>query len=204
MDEPWSRAGGLRAPAGDERPRVRVVLVPRRHRPGERLAGDPDPRPGVRARQHVLRGDRTPGDGRRRPGAHEGDDLSPADERAHEELRRVPRLLAAALLRQRGRDRRVLGVPREGRDHGPVAAAQVGDPRPGRRGARPEGDHTRRAAALGRPGHVHRRLQRDGRDDRRCDRLPARPGQLPLRRRGRVRRHLAERARASARSSRCG
>ena len=46
--------------------------------------------------------------------AHEGDDVPPAHERAHEELRRVPRLLAAALLRQRGRDRRVLGVPREG------------------------------------------------------------------------------------------
>ncbi len=33
-----------------------------------------------------------------------------------------------------------------------------------------------------RPGHVHRALQRDRRDDRRRDRLPPRPGQLPLRR----------------------
>ena len=38
------------------------------------------------------------------------------------------------------------------------------------------------------------RLQRDGRDDRRRHRLPSRTGQLPLRRRRRVRRHLAERA----------
>ena len=39
----------------------------------------------------------------------------PRTSRADRELRRVPRLLAAALLQQRGRDRRVLGVPREGR-----------------------------------------------------------------------------------------
>ena len=38
----------------------------------------------------------------------------------------------------------------------------------------PARDHARRAAALGRPGHVHRGLQRDGRDDRRRDRLPPR------------------------------
>ena len=53
-----------------------------------------------------------------------------------EELRRVPRLLAASLLQQRGRDRRVLGLPREGRGDGPLAAAQVGGARPRRRGAR--------------------------------------------------------------------
>ena len=46
-----------------------------------------------------------------------------------EELRRVPRLLASPLLQQRGRDRRVLGLPREGRGHGPLAAAQVGGAR---------------------------------------------------------------------------
>ena len=44
---------------------------------------------------------------------------------------------------------RVLGVPREGRDHGPLAAAQVGGARPGRRGADPDGDHARRAPAGG-------------------------------------------------------
>ena len=126
----------LRPPPRDERPRLRVVGVPRRHRPGERLADHADPRAGVRARQHVLGRDRAPRDGRRRSGAHARDDVPSAHERAHEELRRVPRLLAPALLRQRGRDRRVLGLPREGRDHGPLAAAQVGDARPGRRDAR--------------------------------------------------------------------
>ena len=174
MDEPWSRPGDyvlLRAMSDLV---CASSVVPRRHRPGERLADHAGPRAGVRARQHVLGRDRAPRDRRRRPGAHARDDLPSADERAHEELRRVPRLLAPALLRQRGRDRRVLGLPREGRDHGPLAAAQVGGARPGRRDADPARDHARRAAALGRPGHVHRALQRDGRDDRRRDRLPPR------------------------------
>ena len=42
-------AGRLRAPAGDDRPRLRVVGVPRRHRPGERLADHRRPRPRVPA-----------------------------------------------------------------------------------------------------------------------------------------------------------
>ena len=57
----------------------------------------------------------------------------PRTSRPDPELRRIPRLLAAALLRQRGRDRRVLGLPGEARGHGPVAAAQVGGARPRRR-----------------------------------------------------------------------
>ena len=48
----------LRAPARDERPRLRVVGVPRRHRPGERLADHPRPCARLCARQHVLRRDR--------------------------------------------------------------------------------------------------------------------------------------------------
>ena len=128
----------------------------------------------------------------------------PTDERAHEELRRVPRLLAPALLRQRGRDRGVLGLPREGRGHGSLAAAEMGGARARRRNADPARDHARRATALGRPGHVHRALQRDRRDDRRRDRLPPRPGQLPLRRWRRVRRDLAERTAREARSQGLG
>ena len=89
-------------------------------------------------------------------------------------------------------------------DHGSLAAAQVGGARPGRGDADPARDHPRRAAALGRPGHVHRRLQRDRRDDRRRDRLPPRAGQLPLRRRRRVRRDLAERAAREARAQGLG
>ena len=82
------------------------------------------------AEQHVLDGDRAARDRRRRAGADAGDELPPAHERADEELHRVPRLLAPALLRQRGRDRGVLGVPREGGGHGPLPASQVGGPRP--------------------------------------------------------------------------
>ena len=175
--------GRLRPSPRDERPRLCVVVVPRRHRSGERLAGHADPRTGVRTRQHVFRRDRTPRDGGRRSRAHARDDLPPTNERPYEELRRVPRLLAPALLRQRGRHRGVLGLPREGRGHGPLAAQEMGGARPRRRDADPARDHARRAAALGGPGHVHGALQRDGRDDRRRDRVPPRPGQLPLRRR---------------------
>ena len=164
----------LRPAAGDERSRLRVVCVPGRHRPGERLADHAGPRAGVRARQLVLGRDRAPSDRRRRPRAHARDDLPSTHERAHEELRRVPRLLAAPLLRQRGRDRRVLGVPREGRGHGSLPAPQVGGARAGRRDPDPARDHPRRAPALGRTGHLHGALQRDGRDDRRRDGLPAR------------------------------
>ena len=147
----------LRPPARDDRPRVRVVRLPRRHRPGQRVADHAGARAGVRARQHLLHGRRVPRDPGRGAGADEGDDVPSADERTDEELRRVPRLLAPALLRQRGRDRRVLGLPREGGRHGPLAASQVGDPRAGRGGTRPEGDHARRAAAVGGSGHVHGR-----------------------------------------------
>ena len=128
----------------------------------------------------------------------------PAHRGAHAQPDRVPRLLAADLLHQRRRDRRVLGVPREGGGHGPLAAAQVGDPRPGRRGARPARDHARRAAALRRPGRLHGRLQRDGRHDRRRDGVPARARQLPLRRRRRVRRRAPQGAGRPARPARLG
>ena len=127
-----------------------------------------------------------------------------AHERADEELHRVPRLLAAALLRQRGRDRRVLGLPREGRGHGSLPAPEVGSPRPRRRDADPDRDHARRATALGRSGHLHRALQRDRRDDRRRDRLPPRPGQLPLRRRATSTTASGSRSSPSDTSSRSG
>ena len=150
LDEPWSRPGDyvlLRALTDLV---CSVLGLPRRHRPRERLEHHRRPRARLPGREHVLGRDRAPGDAGRRAGADEGDDLPPAHPGADEELRRVPRLLAAALLQQRGRDRRVLGLPRaRGRD-GPLAAAQVGDPRAGRRGARPVGDHARRAPARGR------------------------------------------------------
>ena len=191
--------GRLRAAAGDDRPRLRVVGVPGRHRPRERLGDHRRPRSRLLAREPLLEGDRPPRDPGGRASADQGDGVPPAHQRADRELRRVPRLLAAALLQQRGRHRRVLGLPREGRGDGPVAAAQVGGARPRRRGAHAAGGHARHPPARGRPGRVHGALQRDRRDDRRRHRLPARPGQLPLRRRRRVRRRVAARAGRAAR-----
>ncbi len=93
---------------------------------------------------------------------------------ADQELRRVPRLLAAALLQQRGRDRRVLGLPRAPGGDGPLAAAQVGGARPRCRDADAAARHPQRPQAVGRPGRLHGALQRDRRDDRRRDRVPPR------------------------------
>ena len=104
----------------------------------------------------------------------QGDGLPPALVGAHPQRDGVPRLLAADVLHQRGRGRRVLGVPREGGGDGPLAAAQVGDPRPRRRGARAARGHARHPPARRRPGRLHRGVQRDRRHDRRRDRVPAR------------------------------
>ena len=121
--------GRLRADEGDDGPRVRVVGVPGRHRPGQRVGVHRHPRARLLAREPLLDGHRPSRDPGGRASADKGDGVPPADQRAHRELRGVPRLLAAALLQQRGRDRRVLGVPREGRGHGPLAAAEVGGAR---------------------------------------------------------------------------
>ena len=118
---------------------------------------------------------------------------------AHAQRHGVPRLLAADVLHQRGRGRRVLGVPREGRRDGPLPPAQVGDPGARRRGAHPARRHARHPPARRRPGRLHGRLQRDRRDDRRRHRVPARRRQLPLRRRRRVRRRAPQGARREAR-----
>ena len=147
----------LRAAAGDDRPRVRVVrraptTSTRRTAGRSRRSTCACTRPTTRFSVAIAHRVTPDAD----PVLTKETTFHPRTSELHEELRRVPRLLAPALLRQRGRDRRVLGVPREGRDHGPLAAAQVGGARPGRRGADPEGDHARRAPALGRPGHVHR------------------------------------------------
>ena len=59
-------------------------------------------------------------------------------------------------------------------------------------------------AAFGRPGHLHRRVQRGRRDDRRRHGVPPGAGQLPVRRRRRLRRRLAEGAGGAARAARLG
>ena len=73
---------------------------------------------------------------------------------------------------------------------GPLPAAQVGGAGPRRRDADAADRDPRHPQAGGRPGRLHGAVQRDRRDDRRRHRVPARPGQLPLRRRRRVRRDL--------------
>ena len=192
-------AGRLRHGARADRPRVRVVGVPGRHRPGERVGVHRHPRARLLAREPLLGGHRPSRDPGGRASHDQGNGVPPADQRAHRELPGVPRLLAAALLQQRGRDRRVLGVPREGRGHGPLAAAEVGGARPRRGDADPGRGHARRAPAGGGPGGLHGDVQRDRRDDRRRHRVPARRRQLPLHRRRRVRRRVAEGAGRAAR-----
>ena len=183
-------SGRLRDAAGGERPGVRVLGLPGRHRPIECLGGDRCPRARLLAREPLLDGHRAARDRRCRGGPDPGDRLPPQDLGADPELRGVPRLLAAPLLQQRGRHRRVLGLPREAGGHGPLAAAQVGGPGPRRRDADAEHRHPQHPQAGGGSGRLHGAVQRDRRHDRRRHRVPAGPGQLPLRRRRRVRRHL--------------
>ena len=110
---------------------------------------------------------------------------------ADQELRRVPRLLAAPLLQQRGRIaeywacRERLAVM----DLSPLRKFEVLGP--DSETLMQRSDHPERAQARRWPGRLHGAVQRDRRDDRRRDRVPARPGQLPVRRRRRVRRDLA-------------
>ena len=119
-------------------------------------------------------------------------------------VHRVPRLLAADRVQQPGRAGRVLGVPREGRRDGPVAAAEVRGAGARRRGAAPGVRDARRAAHRRRPGHVHGDVHRHRRDDRRRDDLPAGRRQLPVRGRRPVRRRVAARAGGGAGPARVG
>jgi len=74
-------------------------------------------------------------------------------------------------------------------DLSPLRKFEVVGPR--RRGAAAGGRHPQTQETRHRPGRVHRGLQRDRRDARRRDDIPARPRHVPLRRRRRVRRDLA-------------
>ena len=194
----------LRPAARDVGPRVRLLGVPRRHRSRQRLGGHRRPRPRLLTGEPLLDGHRPP----RHPGGRtrddEGDRLPPPLVAADAQRDRVPRLLAADVLHQRGRRRGVLGVPREGRRDGPLPPAQVGDPRARRRGADAARRHARHPPARRRAGRLHGAVQRDRRDDRRRHGLPARRRQLPLRRRRRVRRRAPQAARRAARPARLG
>ncbi len=188
----------LRPAAGHERPGVRLVRLPGRHRSGQRLEPDRHPRPRLPGRAEVLDGGSAPGHPGQRAQADQGDRIPPALVAADQAGDRVPRLLAADQLRQPRRDRRVLGLPRGRGGDGPVPAAQVRGGGAGRRGAAAGRGHPQRPQARHRPGGVHGHVQRDRRHARRRDDLPARPGHVPLRRRRRVRRDLAAPARRAA------
>ena len=192
FDEPWSRPGDyvlLRAMTDLV---CASSACPDDIDPANGWELDRRPRARLLPREPLLDGDRPPRHPGGRARADPGDDVPSADERADRELRGVPRLLAAPLLQQRGRHRRVLGLPREGRRHGPLPAAQVGGPRARRRDAHPARDHPRRAPPGRGPGRLHGGLQRDRRHDRRRHRLPAGRRQLPLHRRRPLRRRLAQ------------
>ena len=187
-------AGGLRAAPGAHRPRLPLERVPGRHRRRQRL----EPHGGARARLSgdtaVLGGHRASRHAGRRAQADEGDRVPHAHGGPHEPLHRVQRVLAADVVRQPRRRRRVLGLSRARRDDGSLALAEVRGARPGCRGALAGDDDARHPPARRRPGRLHGGVQRDRRHARRRHRVPHRTGQLPLRRRLGLRRHLVARA----------
>ena len=127
--------GRLRPVARRDRPRLPLERLPRRHRSRKRL----EPHGGARAclpREGTLLGRHcAPCHSCRGAEADQGDRLPHPHLGAHRPDDRVQRLLAPDLVRQPRRRGGVLGLPREGRSHGPLAAAQVRDPRTGRRSA---------------------------------------------------------------------
>ena len=186
--------GGLRPAPGPHRSRLRVLGLSRRHRRRERLEPDRHPRADLPGEEHLQQGHCIQNEYRCRAPTDPRDGFSRTHFRAHPQLRRVPRLLAAESLQQPRRGPGVLGLPGTGGDDGPLGAAQVRGPRP-RRGSAPAGHlHPQRATHRDRTGLLRRALLRERRDDRRRDRLPPRRRQLPLSGRGRLLRHLAARA----------
>ena len=188
LDEPWSRPGDyvlLRATTD-------LVCLssacPDDIDAANALEPDRGARPRLPGQGAVQRRDRPPRHTRRRAQADEGDGLRQRTRGADEPLHRVQRLLAADLVRQPRRGGRVLGLPRARGDHGSVAAAEVRGARARRRGAAAGDPDPRHPPALGRPGRLHRDVQRHGRHDRRRHRVPHRADQLPL---GRWRRSTA-------------
>ena len=82
VDEPWSRPGDYVLLRAIDRSRLRLVGLPGRHRPRQRLGVHRCPRARVLAREPLLDGGRPPRDRRGRARADEGDGVPPAHERA--------------------------------------------------------------------------------------------------------------------------
>ena len=187
-------AGRLCAASGAHRPGLRLVRLSGRYRRCQRLEPDRHPCAGLPARERVFQSGGLSHDSRRRSEAHEGNRLPQPVRRAHPQLHRIQRLLAGQQLHQPRRAGRILGLPRTGRHHGPVAAAQVRGPgarcrAPVAMDADPEHPTTG-----DRPGRLLRHVLRDRRHGRRRHRLPARRRQFPLDRRLRLWRRMDARA----------
>ena len=191
----------LRAVPRPDRPGVRVVGLPGRHRRRQRLEPDAGPHPHLSDKGALLARGGLPQDSRFRASDDQGNRVPSAPLRAHAQLHRISRLLAAQPLQQRRADRRILGGQRARGDDRPLAPAQVrGDGAGCRDPAAARGD-ARRAPAVGRAGGLFRHVPRDRRHARRLHHLPPGQGQFPLHRRRRGERPRA--ARAGGRSRAC-
>ena len=115
----------LRAVPRADRPGVRVVGLPGRHRRRQRLEPDAGPHPHLSGQGALLARGGLPQDSRCRGSDDQGNRVPSAPLRAHAQLHGVSRLLAAEPLQQRRADRRILGGQRARGDDRPLAIAQV-------------------------------------------------------------------------------
>jgi cation diffusion facilitator CzcD-associated flavoprotein CzcO/uncharacterized protein YcgI (DUF1989 family) len=127
-------AGRLRPAARARRSGLRLVRLPRRHRPRQRLGADRHPCAHLFRCVQFQQRHRVPHESRLRTAHHPRDRLPCRHQRSHPAHGRVPRLLAAGILLRQRCHRRVLGLPRTRGADRPVAAAQVRDHRTGCRG----------------------------------------------------------------------
>ena len=142
----------LCAAAGDDRPGLRLLGLPVRHRRRQWLGPDRHPCPGLSRDQPVQARGGLSHDAGRTLAAHQGDGLPRSRRGAYPRPRRVSRLLAAQQLRQGRPDRGILGLPRALRRDRPLALAQVRGARPRRRDAAAAHAHPQRPQAGGGAG----------------------------------------------------
>ncbi len=179
-DEPWSRPGDYVVMRALTDLVCGASSCPLRHRRIERLAPDRNSSARLPQGRPLQALDRIPHDCRSSSSVDARKRLPSAHLQAHAQLRRVPRLLGAALLRQRRCHRGILGLSRARGDHGPVPAAQDGGARPRCRAVPAGHRHARRAQALGRAGVLYDHVLRARRHGRRRHAVPPRRQQFPL------------------------